>query len=176
MCVRYLGGFKAMWANHVCFYVVLGACGRYWQSYSIAFFAFNFFTDFGKNDIYGLLNGLSVMIGGFASMLLAGQISDRCEGKYPRTKPYVCVAMSLLGFVTTALCFMFTFNFYFSMAFLFLSYLLAEGWMAPAIAMIQATIDVRYKGVAMGIFLSVTGIVGTIGTFIIGWMVEDFHI
>ena len=116
------------------------------------------------------------MFGGFSSQLIAGQISDRCEGKYPRTKPYVCMVMSLLGVVTNSICFMFTFNFYFSMAFLFLSYLLAEGWMAPAIAMIQATIDVRYKGVAMGIFLSVTGIVGTIGTFIIGWMVEDFHI
>ena len=74
------------------------------------------------------------------------------------------------------MCFMFTFNFYFSMAFLFLTYLLAEGWMAPGVAMIQATIDVRYKGVAMGVFLFATAIFGTIGTFVIGALVSDFNI
>ncbi len=86
------------------------------------------------------------------------------------------MTMSLLGIVTTSCCFMFTFNFYFSMAFLFLTYLLAEGWMSPAVAMIQATIDVRYKGVAMGVFLFATAIFGTIGTLLIGIIVDDFHI
>lgn len=86
------------------------------------------------------------------------------------------MVMSLLGVVTNSICFMFTFNFYFSMTFLFLTYLLAEGWMAPAVAMIQATIDVRFKGVAMGVFFFATGIFGMIGTFIIGTLVEDFHI
>lgn len=81
------------------------------------------------------------------------------------------MVQSLLGAVTTTMCFMFSFNFYFSMAFLFLTYLLAEGWMAPAVAMIQATIDVRYKGVAMGVFLFATAIFGTIGTFVIGALV-----
>ena len=61
------------------------------------------------------------------------------------------MVMSLLGIVTNAMCFMFYFNFYFSMTWLFLTYLLAEGWMSPAVAMIQATIDVRFKGVAMGV-------------------------
>ena len=165
-----------MWRNHVCFYVVLGACFRFWQAYSIAYFALKFFSDYDKNNQYGLLNGLSVMFGGFSSQLIAGQISDRGEGKYPRTKPYVCMIMSLLGVVTNSICFMFTFNFYFSMTFLFLTYLLSEGWMAPAVAMIQATIDVRFKGVAMGVFFFATGIFGMIGTFIIGWLVDDFHI
>ena len=86
------------------------------------------------------------------------------------------MGMSLIGIVTNAFCFMFSFNFYFSMAWLFLNYLLAEGWMSPGVAMIQATIDVRYKGVAMGVFLFATAIFGTIGTFVIGAMVEDFHI
>ena len=30
LCVRYLGGFKAMFTNKVCLYVVLGACFRFW--------------------------------------------------------------------------------------------------------------------------------------------------
>ena len=108
------------------------------------------------------------MIGGFSSQLIAGQISDRLEGRYPRTKPYVAMIMSLNGVITCSLTFLFTFNFYFSIAWLFLTYLLAEGWMAPSVAMIQATIDVRFKGVAMGIFLFATAIFGTIGSFVIG--------
>lgn len=165
-----------MVTNKVCLYVTIGACFRFWQGYSIAYFALKFFSDYGKNDQYGLLNGLSVMIGGFSSQLIGGQISDRFEGKFARTKPFVCMTMSLFGAVTTSLCFLFTFNFYFSITFLFLTYLLAEGWMSPAVAMIQATIDVRYKGVAMGVFLCTTAIFGTIGTLIIGTLIQDFHI
>ena len=85
---------------------------------------------------YGLFNGLSVMIGGFSSQLIAGQISDRFEKTVPSIKPYVCMGMSMAGIVTTCMCFLFTFDFYFSMAFLFLTYLCAEGWMSPAVAMI----------------------------------------
>ena len=86
------------------------------------------------------------------------------------------MTMSLLGVITTSCCFLFTFNFYFSITFLFLTYFLAEGWMSPAVAMIQATIDVRYKGVAMGVFLFATAIFGTIGTLVMGTLIEDFHI
>ena len=67
ICVKYLGGFKAMWNNKVCFYVVLGGCFRFWQGYSIAYFAQQYFADYHMNNVYGLLNGLSVMIGGFSS-------------------------------------------------------------------------------------------------------------
>ena len=125
-----------MWKNKVCFYVTLAACFRFWQGYSIAYFALSFFQDYEKNDLFGLLNGLSVMIGGFSSQLIGGQISDRLEGRYPRTKPYVAMTMSLFGVITTSLTFMFTFNFYFSITWLFLTYLLAEGWMSPSVSMI----------------------------------------
>ena len=67
LCVKYLGGFKAMFTNKVCLFVVLGACFRFWQGYSVAYFAFNFFSDYEKNNLYGVLNGIAVMLGGFSS-------------------------------------------------------------------------------------------------------------
>lgn len=67
LCVRYLGGFKAMVTNKVCLYVVLGACFRFWQGYAIAYFAIQFFQDYDKANLYGILNGLSVLVGGFSS-------------------------------------------------------------------------------------------------------------
>ena len=81
------------------------------------------------------------------------------------------MVMSLLGVITCSAVFMLTFSFYWSITFLFLEYLLAEGWMSPSVAMIQATIDVRFKGVAMGIFLFATAIFGTIGSFVIGQLI-----
>lgn len=93
-----------------------------------------------------------------------------------KIKPYVCMIQCLLGIVTNCLCFLLQFNFYFSMTMLFLTYLLSEGWMSPAVAMIQLTIDVRYKGVAMGVFLFATAIFGTIGSLVIGTIIDDFHI
>ena len=39
LCSKYLGGFKAMATNKVCLYVTLAGCFRYWQGYSIAYFA-----------------------------------------------------------------------------------------------------------------------------------------
>jgi len=176
LCKRYLGGFKAMITNKTCFYVVLGACFRYWQGYSIAYFAFGFFSDYNMNTLYGTLNGLAVLIGGFSSQLIAGQLSDRLEARYPTIKPMICVIMSLNGVLFCSLLFLFTFSFYFSIACLFLQYLLSEGWMSPAVAMIQATIDVRFKGVAMGVFLFATAIFGTIGSLVIGVIIDDFHI
>ena len=62
------------------------------------------------------------------------------------------------------------------MFWLFMEYLLAEGWMSPAVAMIQLTIDVRYKGVAMGVFFFATAVFGTFGTFIVGVIIQDFHV
>lgn len=120
ICVKYLGGFKAMFTNKICLYVVLGACFRYWQGYTIAYFALTFFADYEMPNMYGICNGISIMVGGFSSQLIAAQISDRYESKMIKVKPYVCIVMSLLGVVTSSLCFFFSFNFYFSMAFLFL--------------------------------------------------------
>ena len=45
---------------------------------------------------------------------------------------------------------------------LFLEYLFCEGWMPPAMSMLQTCIDTRFKGVSIGIFLFATTISGTI--------------
>ena len=45
---KYLGGFKEMFTNRTCLFVVLGACFRFWQGYTIAYFTLEFFADYGK--------------------------------------------------------------------------------------------------------------------------------
>ena len=157
-----------MYKNNVCFYTVLAASCRFWQGNCVVYYSLFYFSDFKKDSLYGMLNGLAIMIGGFSANLIAASISERFESRIPRIKPYVCIVMSLLGVVTTCLCYLISFNFYFSMFWLFMLYLCAEGWITPSVAMIQLTIDVRYKGVAMGVYLFTTGIVGTISTYVVG--------
>ena len=133
---KYLMGFAEMFSNRTCLFVVLGGCFRFWQGYTIAYFALEYFADFEQEKLFGVLNSLAVLIGGFASNFVAGQLSDRLESRFHKIKPWICVIMSLLGVVTNCLCYLITFNFFFSMTFQFLTYLLAEGWMSPALAMI----------------------------------------
>ena len=123
---------------------------------------------FGNKNLFSILYALSVLIGGFSSQLIAGYISDKYEKSNFRTKAHVCTGMSILGAACGALTFLLDFSFAFSMSFLFLMFLTGEGWMPPALAMIQTTIDVRYKAVSMAVFLCLTGLSGMCGTFLAG--------
>ena len=131
-------GFYEMFTNKTCLFVVLGGCFRFWQGYTIAYYTLEFFADYGKEkeEEFGVLNSLSVVIGGFSSNFFGARLSDKLEPRYPLIKPWMCVIMSIAGVVTNCLCYLFTFNFYFSMTMQFLTYLLAEGWMSQGLAMI----------------------------------------
>lgn len=84
--------------------------------------------------------------------------------------------MSLAGVLTNCLCYLNTFNFYFSMTFQFFTFLLAEGWMSPAVAMISYTIDPQYKGVAIAVFLCATAMFGSLGIFIVGKVQTEYEL
>ena len=77
-----------------------------------------------------------MLIGGFGSNLIAGIISDKYDEVNYKTKSWVCTVMSLLAVPVCALCFLIESAFALSMVMLFLEYLLAEGWISPAISMI----------------------------------------
>ena len=145
-----------MFTNRTCLFVVLGGCFRFWQGYTIAFYTLDFFADYEKENLFGILNSLAVLIGGFSSNFFGARLSDKLEPKYPLIKPWICVIMSILGIITNCLCYLTTFSFYFSITMQFLTYLLAEGWMSQGLAMIQLTIDAKYKGVSMAVFLCAT--------------------
>ena len=58
------------------------------------------------------------------------------------------------------------------MTFLFLEYLLGEGWTSPAISMIQSVIPAEVKGVAIAVFLFCVTIAGTVATLVVGAILE----
>jgi len=170
---KYLGGFVAMFTNKVCLFTVLGGMFRFWQGSTISYYTLQFFREFGNQNVFSVVYALTVVFGGFGSQIIAGRISDKLEPRSYKTKPFVCMIMSIVGALCSALVFSFTFSFSFSMVFLFLMFLLGEGWMPPALAMIQTTIDVRFKAVSMAVFLFATAIMGTIGTFVVGELIDS---
>lgn len=78
----------------------------------------------------------------------------------------MCVPVSLLLFLVNG-------SFWFSMFMLFLDYLLCEGWGSPVYSMIQTVIDVKYKGVAIGVFQFGTTISGTLAVVTLGFVITS---
>ena len=165
-----------MFRNKTCLFAVLGGMFRFWQGQTVSYYTLQYFGLFGNKNLFSILYALSVLIGGFSSQLIAGYISDKYEKANFRTKAHVCTVMSLCSAICGALTFLLDFSFAFCMCFLFLMFLLGEGWMPPALAMIQTTIDVRYKAVSMAVFLCLTGISGMCGTFLAGEIETLFDI
>jgi len=71
---------------------------------------------------------------------MGGLLSDKFEKKTRMTKSLICMIGSLLGLPAIAICTLNTNNFYLSLFFMAVKYLVAECWMSPAITMMQATV------------------------------------
>lgn len=169
---KYFSGCAAMFRNKCCLWLMLGGCCRFWQGYTLTYYSFSFFNLYHNDRLYGWLNALAVLVGGFTSSILAGIICDKFEPVNYRTKSYVIVTQSLLAVPICAMAFLSTGSFAVSMIFLFLEYLLAEGWMPAVLSMLLTCIEVQFKGVAVGIFLFATTIAGTVAVWFDARMIK----
>jgi hypothetical protein len=170
---KYSQGFLALLYNPCTFWLFLGGLCRFWQGFTISYYCIKYFSYYDKINLYGVLNALSVLIGGFLSNMFAGYVSDTYESRNFRTKSYVSMAMSALCVPISLLLFCCNLSFTFSISMLFLDYLLCEGWISPVYAMIQTVIDVKYKGVAIGMFQFGTTISGTLAVTILGFTITE---
>lgn len=115
---------------------------RFWETFSIVYFLPSFFQKvypLYKTE-YGLYTSAIIAICGFMSTLMGGLLSDKFEKKSRMTKSLICMIGSLLGLPAIAMCTLVTNNFYVSLFFMALKYLVAECWMSPAITMMQSTV------------------------------------
>jgi len=161
-------GMLALVKNKCTRWIFIGGCLRFWQGYTISYFALKYFDIFNMPKMYSLLNALAVLFGGFASNMFAGIVCDKYENVNYRTKAHVAAIMSLLAVPVCALCFLIYSSFYFSMTMLFLEYLLCEGWLSPSISMIQTVIDVEHKATSIGVFMFGVTISGTLSSIVVG--------
>ena len=141
---------------------------RFWQGYTVSYFALQYFNIYQRNKLYSTLNALGLFMGGFGSNLLAGILSDKFEAKDSRTKALICTYMSMLAVPLLLIVFLVQESFALSMAFLITEYTLCEGWIPPSITMIQGVVGLRYKGVVVGVFLFCVNMSGTAAASIVG--------
>ena len=172
---KYIQGCKEIFGNKCTMWLTIGGMFRFWQGFTLTYYSFTYFTLFGSDELYGTLNALAVLIGGFTSSLIAGIISDKYEPVNYRTKSYVIVFQSMMAIPVCCIAFLTASSFGLSITFLFLEYLLAEGWMPAAVSMLMTVIDNRFKGVAVGIFLFFTTIAGTVAVSVDGLMIKKLE-
>ena len=79
--------------NPTCRYVCIAGSFRFWGGYAIGFYMPAFFGAIYPQQkiLYFTLNAFVVSVGGFASAMTGGILSDKLEKKYPRIKAIVCM-------------------------------------------------------------------------------------
>ena len=115
---------------------MLGGMFRFWQGYTISYYAISFFAPYLEPVQYGVWNAICVACGGFSSNMIGGYISDKFEKQNYRTKSWVASIMSINAVFISLILFLLPGSFSFSIAMLFMDYLLCEGWLSPVYAMI----------------------------------------
>lgn len=88
---RYCSGLLALIENKCTMWLLIGGMCRFWQGYTISYYAIKYFAFYLKPAEYGVLNALCVLVGGFISNMFAGYVSDKYENINYRTKSWVAV-------------------------------------------------------------------------------------
>lgn len=151
-------GLSSLVANPCTRWLMIAGFFRFWQMSIMSFYVFTYFNYFNREQAFGVINALVILVGGLSSSIIGGRISDTYEEVNYRTKAHVAATMSILAVPLFCALFLMHGNFGFAVVFLFMENLLCEGWMAPCIAMIQTVIDFKYKAVAVGVFFFATAV------------------
>lgn len=141
-------------------------------SYSLV----KYFNFYGQENTFAILNAVCIMFGGCTSCLLSGKIADSFDQVTFRAKSYVSAAMCLVAVPLCLAIFLMHSNLYLSVAFLFLYDLLCLGYYAPVMSMIQATVDAKNKGAAIGAFGFSNNYTQALTSYIIGHLVEKYEL
>ena len=105
---------------------------------------------YGKPELWALLNGIGLTVFAFGGNVLAGYIADKYEPVNNRSKSYVATIACVINIPICLCLFLTQFSFAFTNTMMWIKFLLADGWLAPCIAMALTIIDVKFKAVAIG--------------------------
>ena len=170
-----------MWINPTCRWVCIAGSFRFFGGYAIGFFMQSYFTKgvfgTGQEKVYFNGNAIVVSLCGFLASIIYARIADHYENKgVLNIKAYVCIASSALGIPFIILCTCVQFNIYFSLAMLAIEYLVAEGWVGPAITMIVNTISPGNKAFGTAAFLFCATMAGVISTAVLNQLQETYDV
>lgn len=176
---KFVAATTELFTVPTCRYATIAGSFRFFGGYAIGFFMPSYFNSIYPDDkkSYGILNAIVVSACGFVSSIVGGIASDYFEKKgIYMTKAYVCIFAGALGIPTMMGCTLLQNNFYLSIGFLGLEYLVAECWVGPAITMVINTISAENKGTAVSAYLFCCTIAGTFSTWLLGKLQESYEV
>ena len=131
-------GIKLIWKNPTARWVTIGQIGRFWEFYTAMFFmpAFIMASYPAMVSQFAVINALVYTGCGMSCNFALAILSDRLEKRSRMAKAMICVTGTLLAAPLMAgACLFPQMGFYFSMICLALKFCVAEGYVAPSIAM-----------------------------------------
>ena len=168
---KFVSAASELFINPTCRYATIAGSFRFFGGYAIGFFMPSYFGGIYPDNkkAYSILNSVVVSACGFTSSITGGLVCDYFEKKgYYMTKAYVCIFAGGMGIPMIMGCCLLQNNFYISIGFLGLEYLVAECWVSPAITMVMNTISVENKGFAVSAYLFCCTVAGTLSTWLLG--------
>ncbi|CAM9987824.1 unnamed protein product [Ascophyllum nodosum] len=167
---------KLIFGEPLILLLMLGGMLRFMAGYAIGSYLPDFYSQIypSDNTIYSYLNASVVSVGGALSSFAGGYVADRWEKSgESRARLYIPAIGAMLGapafFLVIAVP-----NFYASMFFLFLEYLVAECWFGPAISVLQKALPPRVRGVGIGYWSFFTTIAGSFMTYAVGLILDAY--
>lgn len=124
---------------------------------------------------FALFNGLCYSICGLFCNFSMAVLADRLEKRSWMAKAWVAIAGSAVAIPAIIGCCWPGINFYFAMTCLAVKFALSEGYMAPTIAMMQATEKPELQGGIVSVYLFFTTLMGCLATTFLGALSNFFN-
>lgn len=90
------------------------------------------------------------------------------------TKALVCLVGGIIAIPAISACVLTTNNFWVSMTFMAIKYLVSESWMSPAITMMQATVEPKKQGSIVAAHLFYVTSAGCFSAVLLGQLANVF--
>ena len=138
---------------------------RFVASYSLDFFGPVYFEHIYPENAteFGAVLALCACFLGFIGSLVGGVLSDKYADNY-MSNAYILMISCLSATPIFALCFLKQDNFWISVAMFGSSFLVAELWLPPYIAMLQNSSSKKTQSFALTIYLFFATAAGTLTT------------
>lgn len=146
---------------------------RFFEDFSTIYFLPSFYLNNFSHmkGVFSTLNASIQSFGGMISILASGVIADRWSKRRKRAGADLAIINGFIGIPAMAgTMLLFGGGFYTSMFFLALKFLLTEGYMAPTISMMQATVKPEEQGSIVSAYLCFLTIAGCASTVLLGWL------
>jgi MFS family permease len=160
---------RAFFSSRVLILLSVAAGLRMWSGYALGFWIVEFYGRVhGKTpEEVGVYLAVLIPVAGVISVTVGGFVSDRWSRVSHRAQALTSGLCTLAGLPFLVMALM-SGSFRGSLAFLFGSYLFAEAWIGPAVALVQRIVAPDMRSTVSSVYLFIISLIGSFGTLSVG--------